>query len=415
LLRSATMAQNACVYLTRGELPTAKQLQDLADGASVVQRRASRWRRRMAGYDLNFARTRVAVNIMPAAEVPLHLEGFRAFLRSCSGAGEVLGRIDRVNHVLGMKISPGFDTEGQVEAFIQRLARWADGFWFDAQGTICVPADPPNATDEPVARGPATAPPSTPRPATAVADGQEPRFLRTAPTANHQDQVPPSPRRAARRALVLLASATRGELEHLEASAAAAERCRLVAWLETHKLLDELEPDEAHQLTAPVGALDPGLARACTWRFEAAAVLAWALQLVDLPPYHQQIDGALLAERLAFLRDELPPPLSHPELRSPHAIACLREHLFTVHWRLREWSLRGEPIDFRAVADRVTFGPLRLDDVQLHDGDLALRGVPIGKADDRVIAECLSIAHERHLAINWLIAGGRFSQTDNST
>jgi hypothetical protein len=94
----------------------------------------------------------------------------------------------------------------------------------------------------------------------------------------------------------------------------------------------------------------------------------------------------------------------------------MANRLFALHWRLREFSLRPQPIAFVQFASKAWFGPLDLSGVAIADGDLAIDGIPIVKAPPARFRSCLSTLLERHLAINWLAGGNSiYSEVDVST
>ena len=81
------------------------------------------------------------------------------------------------------------------------------------------------------------------------------------------------------------------------------------------------DPFTEHVLGVPVGELDPSLLLGAHWRAEAAAGIAWALDLMDeIPPMSERSDPATL-ERFFPLRDAPPPSIAQARLRDRAAIA----------------------------------------------------------------------------------------------
>jgi hypothetical protein len=71
--------------------------------------------------------------------------------------------------------------------------------------------------------------------------------------------------------------------------------------------------------------------------------------------------------------------------------------------------------DFAGFARTSWFGPLDLTGLPLAEGDLAIRGAPIDRADPGLFSAVHSAAQERHLAVNWLYGGPeRYSDADVS-
>ena len=95
----------------------------------------------------------------------------------------------------------------------------------------------------------------------------------------------------------------------------------------------------------------------------------------------------------------------------------MRREVLTFHWRMTDFRVRPEPMDFSAVASQGGwFEQFDLGSFELSGNDLALQGVPISQAGDDAIGTADSTAMERHLAINCL-CGTRepYSETDVST
>lgn len=70
--------------------------------------------------------------------------------------------------------------------------------------------------------------------------------------------------------------------------------------------------------------------------------------------------------------------------------------------RLRQFSTDPKPMDFSAYVAGCTWGPLRLDHVEICEGELAIQGTRIDRVDYATFRKTLSIVHERHRAFNWL-------------
>ena len=226
--------------------------------------------------------------------------------------------------------------------------------------------------------------------------------------------MPPDRDRVLRRARVLGALGHRGMLE-AERDRDGAERLRrtIRAWLAREGLDPELEAHERAALEAPIGSLAPADALTASWRFEGAAVLAWALALYDLPPHDRAADVGALSSALGLGRSD---PGTVPRLRSGRELDRGRERAFAVHWRLVEHRLRPGTIDLATFARTAWFGPLEIASTMLADGDLAIAGAPIARADPRALALATSIAIERHQAFNWLNGDDPiYSEVDVST
>ena len=181
-------------------------------------------------------------------------------------------------------------------------------------------------------------------------------------------------------------------------------------------IADELEPDEWKVLQRPPGNLDERAQIEATWRLEGLSVLAWALGPFELPAYDQHVHPQALIRSLGFPDAEASRQLlAALSLRPPAEVEALRKQLLGLHWRLRDYTLRPQAMDFRAFARDCWFGPLDISPFRLIADDLALGDHAINDAPEDVLRSALSAAMERHKAINWLTVGGVYSQTDTST
>jgi hypothetical protein len=94
----------------------------------------------------------------------------------------------------------------------------------------------------------------------------------------------------------------------------------------------------------------------------------------------------------------------------------LRNRLFALHWRLRNYTLRPEILDFANFARTCWFGPLDLTGLPLADGDLAISGNRLDRATPDEFSRTHSVAQERHQAANWLWEGpDRYSEASVAT
>jgi hypothetical protein len=209
--------------------------------------------------------------------------------------------------------------------------------------------------------------------------------------------VPPEAQRVAQRALVFAALVYRTDIEGWETGAEA--QARLLAWLSVTGLEAELELDEQRLLRAPLGSIERQDVINAGWRSEGLAVLAWALGMMDLPPHDEQCPAAPIAEAFGFLK-AAPIILTAPRLRTPAELLTYSEQVFAIHWRLTQFSLDRQAMDFAAFAKEAYFGPLEIEGLPLLEGDLAIRGEPLARSAHW--REVLSITVERHQAANWL-------------
>jgi len=129
------------------------------------------------------------------------------------------------------------------------------------------------------------------------------------------------------------------------------------------------------------------------------------------------VDAGVLPPSVGFLDlNKVFALLASPVLRSSENLRKLQDQCFALHWRLRNFHLDKNPMNFHAFARECWFGPLDISSARLSDEDLAIGDMPIGKVPEQEFQKALSAANERHLAINWLANGGDvYLETDTST
>jgi len=214
---------------------------------------------------------------------------------------------------------------------------------------------------------------------------------------------PPSPERVAKRAFALAAVVCRSGIEQGEFHSAAEDfRRDVLRWLTDARVTDELEPEERVLLETPLGSLTERQEINASWRGEGLAVLAWALKRFELPAYDQIVSPPDVADALGFLTNDGYELLAAPELRAPEEIDHLAELMLAAHWRLRQFSIDGLPMEYAVFAQTCYFGPLETRGLRFVDGDLAIGERAISKVQEAEWREVLSIVRERQQAANWL-------------
>jgi len=221
------------------------------------------------------------------------------------------------------------------------------------------------------------------------------------------DLNPPSAERVLKRALVLAALSCRGIIE---GDLANLERARglsasLMAWLQDSGIEDELEPDETRLLHLPFGSLTQQQRTNMGWLAEGMVVLAWALGRTPLPPFWEQCNGGQISGALGMLRPDTKDSLAKALLRDQVEIDRGTRIYTSVDWRLVEFRLRQQKMDFAASMrnfERVPYLFLSAEGIALADGDVAINGIPIASIHPGRVQGAASIVHERHKAFNWL-------------
>ena len=216
---------------------------------------------------------------------------------------------------------------------------------------------------------------------------------------------PPEPLRVARRALVLAAVSCRSSLELSSARQDAASFHRsVISWCQRiPHLIDEFEPEEWALVAADLGSLTTRAQVNASWRAEGLAVLAWALSRYEPPDFEHQVDPPAVGNAIDFLAEGSPDILVRPAMRPYEEIEAFADEVLAWHWRLRQYSVRPEHVDFRRFAGECTWADMPVDRIPLIDADLAIGGVSIARAPEGARRQCLSIVWERHQAANWLL------------
>ena len=216
--------------------------------------------------------------------------------------------------------------------------------------------------------------------------------------------IPPAPSRVAARALVLAAIGCRGLIEKDAGDPSAEDlRKQILPWLDTIGVVEELEPAEAALLSRPLGGLDNKQTINMSWQSEGMVVLAWALGYAELPAVHAECDASDIANGMGFLDERRETPLHSPQLRESAEIEAWADTYLTLHWRLREFSLRSVTIDFVDYVSKCEWASMRLDHLQVQDRELAIDGARLDNLEPKVFRRILGITQERHTAFNWLL------------
>jgi hypothetical protein len=324
---------------------------------------------------------------------------------------KVIATIDSFRFAVATIAEPliDFDSSDPRLKYVRAVARHLDAAIFtpsalrDAQGRVLAGAD---GESDPAAVWPQA--PVSSAPSTRESEQEE-----------EEEQIdPPSPQRVARRALALAAVAGRALLELPDSGGDESFRPRLIQWVDTVGVRDELEPDEEKLLQQPLGVPSQQEAVNATWRLEGLAVLAWALGRFELPRHDQQVDAGQLMPAICLLDAAgAKGLLADARLRTIEELKAMSDRLLAIHWRLRQFRADGgEPIaDWPSEAKNAWF-PLNLAGIPLIDGDLALGDAAIADASEDLFQLASSIAQERHQAINWLAGDSAvYSETDTPT
>ena len=224
------------------------------------------------------------------------------------------------------------------------------------------------------------------------------------PDIPEDSPTPPTADRIAARAIVLSAVACRALIEQ-DAEKPGAEQLRkdVLQWLTDVGVYGELEEKEAALISTPLGQLEKRDRIDASWSAEGMVVLSWVLGHSSLPAFYVQCDPSEVAHEMGFLAERASTVLRHPRLRNSIDLSIAEETYLTLHWRLRQFSSDPTPMDFAAYVAKCEWGPLRLDQLKLCEGDLAVDDTRIDRLPQTIFRQTLSIVQERHRTFNWLI------------
>lgn len=185
-----------------------------------------------------------------------------------------------------------------------------------------------------------------------------------------------------------------------------------MAVLKDSESWNEAEEWEAQVLEAPVGTLSPKLRWKLPWLSEGAAILGWALRQIELPAYDKQVK----VESLYRIRDAIKSAGIGLDLRPSEEMDILSNQMLAIHWRLRQFSVKRESMDFAEYAPRSWWGELDLGLARLINNDLEVNGCTIAESTEESWRCASGIMEERRTAILWLLgAADKYSEVDTST
>ena len=196
------------------------------------------------------------------------------------------------------------------------------------------------------------------------------------------------------------------------------DRNNFITWLKSVGLDGELEQHERDIIHTHVGGVSASDASAASWQIEGAAVLAWALGLLELPAYDVQVDLTLVYKSLGLWKPDCSPKYQLP-LRNIDDMVHFARRMLTIHWRLRQYiHVRREAVDMAEIVQS-DFGQmmkLTLDGLRLKDRDLEIDGFAMTKLPEEALCRCTAIVQERHRAASWVLGKAeKYSETDTST
>jgi hypothetical protein len=164
----------------------------------------------------------------------------------------------------------------------------------------------------------------------------------------------------------------------------------------------------------PGEASDPAVLDSL-WAAEGLGTLLWAFELAALPPFDRTFDPVRLLETR----------VGEARLRDVEEIAHTRESARLWHWRARTRLLAAEgelelPPGWQSAEQLIAAAALRGHERGLLPaplrGDFPAFATAYGALAPDQFAQTMSIAYERHRALNWLCGqGSNWAETPTDT
>jgi len=187
-------------------------------------------------------------------------------------------------------------------------------------------------------------------------------------------------------------------------------------------LWDELDQNEQGSLNAGPTELSMQAVVDANWLGETIVCLLWSLGLVaEIPPYDHEVARHIMKEF-----PQHPPEL--PTLRPLDIIARQRPIAEPWHWRARTRQLQEEGrmpsmlpggLTLETMLKMTSSKAAEAGDVEAPiDGDFPAFGKPYPDLTEAEFSVAMSIALERHRALNWLCGyapGNRWRETPTAT
>jgi uncharacterized protein DUF4272 len=336
------MPDNCALYLSTRLAPPPSEIEAAAPGASVRVFPLAPGET-CASMEVRWPDVRVVFNRMDRSspELPRHLMGFQGYVQHLAGEQMtprihgLLERAARTRHVLGTVIEPGFDTAGKAWGLVLRIAAAHGGLIFcnssilDSQGRYYLAA---NGDHDPASALPVF-PSALERKARSEARLQAlgiPFIPHLPPVPGDEEALLQPPTEVARRAVALLAVALRGE---------GLEQPVVLSILRNTGLWDACSPAEQAFLTDPHP--DRQALVNAAWRYEALAVMLWALGHLELRPPAAICDVAGIA---GFMKEYgLEELVAKAQLRPLPQILEELDFTYRCHWAVVDARASGRP------------------------------------------------------------------------
>ncbi len=231
----------------------------------------------IAQFTIQWPDFQILMNVMPRQDISRHLEGFVGYAQQLSDGSttheDVIRQIRRIKHVHGLVITPGWDVKGRAQRVILGITTYYHGLFFAANsiydGANQLLLGPPNARRQFFIAMPKATPASLLR-------KQHSEVILQAEGVPYMDHLPAiedessvkirSKEEMAQRAVALAMVASRGEGLDFDRFKQLVNRFGAQSWFTPKErgIIFKETLAEQEQID-------------CTWRYEACAVLLWAL------------------------------------------------------------------------------------------------------------------------------------------
>ncbi|MCC6359891.1 MAG: DUF4272 domain-containing protein [Phycisphaerales bacterium] len=231
------------------------------------------------------------------------------------------------------------------------------------------------------------------------------------------DTPRPTGAEVAWRALCLASVIMRGQIEAAlaenpqngEAKTAAK---RLADFIKTSELARWFSNQEAASIVEPPGSWPRQTFINAHWRFEALAVLLWAIGRIDvMPAFDATVNTVEIPNMVPLLGDleAVHGFVRKSELRESDALDEMREIAESWHWRARTharatgmYPTDSDPNELLEYARESASHAGESGQFTPIDGDYPAFGKPYQRVTKEEWQLLISIAQERHYASNWL-------------
>lgn len=171
-----------------------------------------------------------------------------------------------------------------------------------------------------------------------------------------------------------------------------------------------LDAGEKRFVNAPFGTLQPYQRIEASWLVEGMAVLAWALELSELPSFYQKTNGAVVSMALGIFQSDAKERIERATLRNPDEIVMGARTYGSLLWRLSEYLKERKPVEFsKKLTD--PDGHLLVDGLEFLNGDLAIEGLSLDQTPDEKLSLIGAIAYQRNRQFRWLLGFERGEST----